>query len=151
MTTEYIPLEGSGPRSLPGLRPTSASAQAASQRIEVTLSLRRGSALPRPGAAPISREEFAERYGATEEDITKVVSFANRFGLTVDDVNRPSRQVVLSGTIRQLATAFRVEFVWLQDANGKTYRSYKDKIQIPKDLAGTLTSVLGLEDLPQAY
>jgi kumamolisin len=148
MSAAYVLLEGGGPRHIVGLKP--AVAPPRSRPLQVTIYLKCPAELPHPGAEQISREEFAAKYGAPKQDVDKVVSFAGRFGLTVDQVDRPARRVILSGTPAQFAKAFRIEFVWQLDSNGNVYRSHRGNIQIPANLAGTVSSVLGLEDLPQA-
>ena len=44
----------------------------------------------------VSREEWAERYGADPRDIEAVQQFAVKYGLTVTDVDRARRAVTLT-------------------------------------------------------
>jgi kumamolisin len=123
---------------------------ASSHKLQVTLYLRRCADPPVQGIEPISRQEFATKYGMSAQDADKVKSFARRFGLIIDEVDCPERRMVLSGTAAQFARAFRVKFVGWQDAQERVYRSYEGTIQIPADLAGVVVGVFGLDDLPQA-
>src|SRR6476469_77007 len=57
----------------------------------------------------LSREEFAERFGADPADISRVTDFADQAGLTVVDASAARRSVVVSGTVGQFSAAFDVE------------------------------------------
>jgi kumamolisin len=56
----------------------------------------------------MSREEFANLYGAAADDLKQITDFAKAIGLTVVEINAARRTVVLSGTIGQLNAAFGV-------------------------------------------
>src|SRR5258708_5332521 len=112
----YIRLEGSE-------RPPSPSARVIGpadpqERISVTIVLRR-----KVGAEPIpdfehfrttppanrrrlSQQEFADKYGASDEDLQKVADFARGAGLTVEETHAARRTVVASGPAEQLSNAF---------------------------------------------
>jgi kumamolisin len=71
-----------------------------SEVIEVTLELRRRRPLELDGrATPISREEFASRYGADPADLPPIEAFAQAYDLTIVGVDFARRAVVLSGPI----------------------------------------------------
>src|SRR5271155_656449 len=80
--------------------------------IEVSLKLRPKNEIPdltgRP-AATMSREQLAEKYGASEDDIDKVVEAFQKFGLKRAEANAATRTVRLSGTIAQMENAFQVK------------------------------------------
>src|SRR6267142_2625000 len=86
------------------------------ERIEVTIRLRRkpGAGTPKPGAAPLSREEFRANYGADPADMEKIEEFANEHGFDVVQSSIAQRSVHLSGTIAAMQTAF-----------GTTLKSYQ--------------------------
>src|SRR5262245_9493050 len=71
--------------------------------VDVTLVLRRRHPLPAdPPGEPLSREAFAERYGATAEDVARVEAFADDFDLTVISVDLGRRVIVLTGTVASI-------------------------------------------------
>src|SRR5262249_33283508 len=132
-----------------------------SQVVQVTVRLRR-----RPDAPPLpdpmkmleqppaereylSRDEFAERYGADPADVAKIEAFAKDFGLEVNDVNVATRTVALSGTVEQLTRAFAVDLGVYQAAD-VTYRGREGHVHLPADVADAVEGVFGLDDRPQA-
>jgi kumamolisin len=86
--------------------------------LDVTIVLRRrpdGPNLPDhddflatpPAQRPrMSEEEFAAKYGASQEDIDKVVAVAQSHGLTVVETSAAQRMVVVQGTVAQMSAAF---------------------------------------------
>src|SRR5580700_9236021 len=74
-----------------------------SDTIAVSLLLRRRAALDLSRHhEPLTREEFAARYGAAPDDVRRVEAFAQQFNLTVLSVELGRRVVVLTGTIAAL-------------------------------------------------
>lgn len=87
------------------------SAPDPNERIELSILVRRrnsiknigwvkemGSKLPHERQY-LSREEFAATYGADNNDLKKIETFAHEHNLTVVEVSKARRTVVLSGTI----------------------------------------------------
>ncbi|WP_413742487.1 protease pro-enzyme activation domain-containing protein [Sodalis sp. RH15] len=99
--------------------------------------------------ALLSREEYARRFAASLEDVSKVREFAHRHQLRVVSENRVTRTVILSGTARQFMEAFGVRLQHYQHASGH-FRGRTGAIHLPADLAGIVTAVLGLDNRPQA-
>jgi kumamolisin len=150
-------ISGSQRAPLPGATRTGPTDPA--ERISVTAYLRPGQPLDAAVAgilsAPpgqrrhLSRDEFADSYGATPEDLSKVQAFAADHELTVESVDKARRAVVLSGTVAALSEAFGVELAQY-DHPGGTYRGREGAITIPAALDGIITSVHGLDNRPQA-
>src|SRR5689334_64717 len=105
-------IEGSERRPAPGARRVAAENPTA--KLSVTIRLRR-----RPDAPPvpvhrgadtptghISREEFADTFGASKSDIDVVVSFARTHGLEIEETSEAKRIVKVSGTVEQMNRAF---------------------------------------------
>lgn len=104
-----------------------------------------------PPAAPMSREEFADRFGADPADIRRVVEFARGAGLTVVESSAARRSVVLSGTVAQLTAAFDVQLdLYYSHPDGGSFRGRQGPIRIPGDLQDVVEGVFGLDDRPQA-
>jgi kumamolisin len=131
------------------------------EKIQVTVTLRRGSA---PAAFPsmqqmgmrmpserqhMTREAFAATHGAKVDDLAKIRTFANQFGLEVTTESRARRTVILSGTVRDFSNAFGVQLSRYQHPGG-TYRGRVGTIRIPTELDGLIEGVFGLDNRPQA-
>jgi kumamolisin len=97
----------------------------------------------------LTREQFLAQRGALEEDVQKVEEFANQYGLSISDTNLAKGSVTLSGTVAQFSSAFGVELQNYTHPEG-SYRGRTGSIQIPTELDGIITAVLGLDNRPQA-
>ena len=99
----------------------------------------------------VSREEWAERYGADPRDVEAVEQFAKRYGLTVADVDRARRAVTLRGSVHDVATAFEAQLQGRYDAGdgGPGYRARSGALTVPSELADAVTGVFGVDDRPQ--
>ena len=133
----------------------------ADQTIEITVRLRAS-----PHSAPLdlqaaiadaqpggrrylSREQFAQAYGASPEDIRKVEEFARQHGLAVISSSVAQRRVVLSGTAAKLGQAFGVALQEYEYPDGY-YRGRVGELSVPAELAGIVEGVFGLDDRPVA-
>jgi kumamolisin len=117
--THYRRLEGSERRPAIGARLLGPANPA--ETLSVILCVRRrADAPPLPDlgywtATPparrtfLSRQEFASRYGAAQDDVDHVTQFVNTHGLKVVEANVGRRTVVVSGTVNQVDHAFAVE------------------------------------------
>src|ERR1700688_1810119 len=59
-------------------------------------------AAPRGQRQHLSREEYAQRYGAAQADVDQITAFAKANNLKVVEISLPRRTVVLSGTVEQM-------------------------------------------------
>jgi kumamolisin len=137
---------GSDRPSLPGSRLLGDAP--ADGPVTVTLWLRSKSSDP-PAPAALSRQAFADRYGADPADVQKVEAFARAHGLTVVESSAPRRSVVLRGTVAQMNAAFGVALKRYQSGT-TSYRGHDGSISVPAELSGVVQAVLGLDDRPQA-
>jgi len=118
--------------------------------LSVTVVLRRRNAnLPPPGAETISRDEFAQRYGADPADADRIEQFAGENDLTVVQTDLVRRSVVLSGTIANMSEAFGTQLSVFQSPDG-AFRGRTGLIYVPVDLAPLIVGVFGLDERPQA-
>ncbi|MGA8543565.1 MAG: S53 family peptidase [Thermoplasmata archaeon] len=129
--------------------------------VEVTLVLRRDTRrhpLPtleeigrRPRAARtyLSREDFATTYGAREDDLAALRSFAGAHALRVVREERAMRLVRIAGTVGTFASLFGVR-VDRYDAPGGSFRARSGVIRIPPALRHRVVGVFGLDNRPQA-
>ncbi|MCE4299662.1 S53 family peptidase [Xanthomonas hortorum pv. vitians] len=96
-----------------------------------------------------SREEFSQRFAASEADLRAVAHFAASYGLTVERAHADSGNVILEGTVQQCEAAFQVSLrEYVQGA--LRYRGRTGPVSIPQALDGIVTAVLGLDARPQA-
>jgi kumamolisin len=122
-------------------------------RTSVTIVLRPRNPLPRDAAlatrAPLSREEFEARYGATPEDARLVERFALDFGLLVLEADLARRSVVVEGALGDVAAAFEAQLRQFQSPKG-TFRGRVGTLTVPADLSAIVQGVFGLDERPQA-
>ena len=98
----------------------------------------------------ISREEFDQKFGASEKDIEKVESFAQENDLTVVESSVARRSVILKGTVLDFSKAFGVFLSDYQHQDGSIFRGRMGAIKIPSSLEGIVEGIFGLDDRPQA-
>ncbi|MCP4656138.1 MAG: S8/S53 family peptidase [bacterium] len=96
----------------------------------------------------LSHEELEARYGASPQDVEKVASFAAQNGLEVAEINREGRLVVLAGTGKQFAAAFRCELERVQ-VGQLLYRRPRQAFGISAELEEIVEGVFGLDNLPR--
>ncbi len=152
---KYVKLPGSERKPMPGAAQTGTLDP--NEPMHVTLVLRER---PPHGKEPslaelvasgkrVSREQYAERYGADPKDVKEVEKFAHAHGLKVGQVDLPARTVALTGNCDAFTKAFQVELAAYQ-YQGKTYRGRTGAVSIPSELNGVVVGVHGLDNRPQA-
>ncbi|HWT06422.1 MAG TPA: S53 family peptidase, partial [Xanthomonadales bacterium] len=156
----YVALEGSEIDPVPGaraLRPVNPA-----QVIDVTIVLRPGGAghsldyVEELGAQPLadrqhlSHEEFATRFAADPADVALVKKFAAQHGLNVVKAAGPASPHLMDvrGTVGAFRRAFRVGIRRFASARG-VYRGRVGPVNIPQELAGIVTAVIGLDNRPR--
>jgi kumamolisin len=102
------------------------------------------------GAPPLTREQFAARYGAAPEAIERVRAFAAASGLQVVSASPARRTVVLRGTARQMGEAFGVRLQRFQNPDGQPFHAPSSEPHVPAELAGDVEAVFGLDSRPVA-
>jgi kumamolisin len=160
----YVRLEGSERHPSPSARLLGPADP--NEHFDVTIVLRRrldGETVPDfvyfktpPSTRPrLSEEEFARKYGASDDDIREVTEFVYRNGLIVEETHAARRTLVVSGTAEQMSQAFGVKLGqyehkvarrrW-QDPVTETYRGRDGFIYVPHDLEGIIVGVFGLDN-----
>lgn len=97
----------------------------------------------------LTRQQFLEQRGALDEDAQKIEEFAHEYGLTIKETDLAKHSVTLSGTVANFSKAFDVELLNYDHPNG-SYRGRTGPVNIPTELDGIVTAVLGLDNRPQA-
>ena len=98
----------------------------------------------------LSREEYAQRYGADPAAIARVEAFARANNLSVVDSSSARRSVTLAGTAGQFSAVFGVHLTSYAHPDGGTYRGREGAIYIPGELSDVVQGVFGLDDRPVA-
>ena len=99
---------------------------------------------------PLSRQAFADQFGASTDDLSRVEEFARQHGLAVVETSPARRSVVLSSTVSALSNAFGVGLELYAHPEGGSFRGRQGPILIPAQLQGVVEGVFGLDDRPQA-
>jgi len=151
----FVPLKGSESGQARDARMVGSAELA--EALSVTINVRRRpdgpplpdfdywAATPLDERTYVSREEFAELYGASPEDLETVAAFARRHGLTVIEANAARRTVLVSGTVAQMNEAFGVTLAYFETPS-ETYRGISGSVHVPRALAPLVESVLGLDN-----
>jgi kumamolisin len=156
-TPSLVPLAGSRRSELP--RAAAAGPVDPTERVELTIVTRRVAALPRTaGGAPVrlSRSELRQRYGAVPADHELVASVLTSIdpAIQVTAQDPGSRRITVAGPLGALAGAFGADLslVTSTDPTGGTvtHRYRSGSLQVPAQLDGIITAVLGLDNRPQA-
>jgi len=105
--------------------------------------------LQQPGSANyhrwLSAAEFMRRFGPTQRQMKKVISWLRDNHLTIVDANLVTRTVRFSGTVSQAERAFSAEIV----SRSGDYANVSDP-RVPKRLDGTVAAIFGLSGKPGA-
>lgn len=142
---------------------TDAGPLPASQPMEVTLRLKATEAQTaalntilaeqiNPAAANyhhwLTPAEFGQRFGAPDDQIAAITTWAEAQGLSVNSVSPARTRLVLTGTAGQIDAAFATELHRLS-VSGQDHFAAVTAPSLPAALAGMVSSVSGLDDLPK--
>ena len=100
----------------------------------------------------LTPEEYADRFGLSGGDITKLTAWLQSEGLTVNDVARGRRWIAFSGSAATAGAAFHTEFHRYL-TGGENHFANATAPSIPEALADVVAAVGGLDDydLTPAY
>lgn len=97
---------------------------------------------------PLSRDEFAEQFGARRSDIAAVRRFARANGFRVSGVSPTKRIVRLAGDAAKLAKSFGVNRVRYR-LRGTAWNSFIGHLYVPVELADGIRGVFGFDESPE--
>jgi kumamolisin len=97
----------------------------------------------------VSRQQYANSYGADSADLGKVATFARSFGLVVVESSAARRSVFLSGTVTEFCAAFGTTLEHCEH-DSATYRTRTGPLTVPADLRDIIEGVFGLDNRPIA-
>ena len=98
----------------------------------------------------ITHENYEKHFGASEKDIARVESFAHENQLTIVEISKARRSIILKGKVVDFERAFQTELAHYLDAKGNIYRGRSGEIHIPAALKSIIEGVFGLDDRPIA-
>ena len=93
----------------------------------------------------LTPEQYAARFGMTQNDLAKVTSWAQSQGLTVDGISRNRNEISLSGTVGQIEYALKTE-IHNYSIKGEQHFANATDIALPAAFAAEVLSVRGLSD-----
>ncbi|GAA0642123.1 S53 family serine peptidase [Kutzneria viridogrisea] len=98
----------------------------------------------------LSPAQFADRFGATAEQIDQLTGYLRGQGLTVDSVNPNGLLVNASGPASAVERAFATNLSTRREAGtGREYYANDSAPTLPTDLATVVTGVAGLDNRPR--
>jgi kumamolisin len=103
------------------------------------------------GAAPLSREEFEQRYGADPQAVRRVEEFASRHHLSVVSSDLAQRTVIVRGRTADILDAFSIPSLKLYATHdNQIFTGREGEIFIPEELEPVIEAVFGIDDRPAA-
>lgn len=99
--------------------------------------------------APLTDAEFQNKFGADPDAVKRIVQFAKDNHLKAERIDDRSGQVVLKGKVADFARAFNVKIEDYQNGNNVN-RERSGLISVPRNIAGDVQGVFGLDSRPQA-
>ncbi len=93
----------------------------------------------------LSPEEFADRFGISQNDVAKVAAWLNSEGFHIQDIARGRMWIVFSGTAAQVEAAFHTE-IHRYEVNGETHFAIASEPSVPEALAPLVMGFRGLDD-----
>jgi subtilase family serine protease len=93
----------------------------------------------------LTPEQYADRFGLSQNDVQKISSWLQSQGLRVARVARGRNWIVFSGTAAQIGSAFRTE-IHRYNVDGETHFANSGAPSIPAALSGIAIGMRGLDD-----
>src|ERR1700730_8762228 len=101
----------------------------------------------------LTPEQYAARFGMSDDDLAKVASWLKLQGLTINGFSRGRTRVFFSGTAAQVEGVFRTEFHHYL-VNGEMHFANATELSVPAALSGLVLGLRGLDDFrpkPRAH
>ena len=97
----------------------------------------------------LTPQEYATQFGASDEQIATISSWAQSQGLTIVQISPAKNRMVVTGTTGQFQRAFAVT-LHSYSISGGTHFASSTQPSVPLELAPLVASVTGLDNLPVA-
>jgi subtilase family serine protease len=101
----------------------------------------------------LTPEQYAARFGMSDDDLAKVASWLKLQGLTINGFSRGHTRVFFSGTAAQVEGVFHTEFHHYL-VNGEMHFANAAELSVPAALSGVVLGLRGLDDFrpkPRAH
>lgn len=93
----------------------------------------------------LTPDQYAARFGMTQNDLDKVTAWAQSQGLTVDAISRNRNEISVSGTVGQIEYALKTE-LHNYVINGEHHFANATDVALPAAFASQVLSIRGLDD-----
>jgi pseudomonalisin len=93
----------------------------------------------------LTPEEFADRFGVSENDVDQVAAWLGSHGFSIEQVPTGRRTMVFSGTAGMVEAAFHTQIRQYR-VNGELHHANASDPEIPEALAGVVKGTLTLHD-----
>jgi subtilase family serine protease len=93
----------------------------------------------------LTPEEYANRFGMTQNDLAKVTTWLQSQGLRVDSISRSRTEVFFSGAVAQIEHALQTE-IHNYSINGEQHFANRTDISLPAAFSADVAAVRGLND-----
>ena len=95
----------------------------------------------------LTPEQFAERFGASVEDVQRIENWLQSHGMQIDEIAPSRRAITFSGTASQVERAFATRIRQYR-VNGALHVANSTDPSIPEALAPVVAGVLSMHDFP---
>jgi hypothetical protein len=93
--------------------------------------------------------EFGVRFGATDNDVQRVVTWLQAEGFTIERVAASKRWIELSGSASQVEKSFHTAMKYYR-VNGKTYLGNATDLAVPAEFGGITRGIVSLNNFGKA-
>lgn len=94
----------------------------------------------------LTTEEFAERFGPTEEDYANLIDYANSLGLTVTGTHSNRTLLNVSGQTESIEGAFNLQLHQYQKSSGRVFYAPDNDPEVPASIASIIHGIVGLDN-----
>jgi subtilase family serine protease len=93
----------------------------------------------------LTPDQFAARFGMAQSDISKVQSWLQQQGFSIDSIARSRNMIRFSGTVGQVESAFSTQMHYFQ-ADGAKHYAPSTPLSVPAAIASAVSGVRNLND-----
>jgi pseudomonalisin len=97
----------------------------------------------------LTPDTFAERFGISQDDVDRVTAWLGRHGFDIEEVPAGRRSIVFSGSVAQVANAFHTSIHRYND-RGALHHANSTDPQIPEALSGVVLGAVTHHDFQRA-
>ena len=97
----------------------------------------------------LTPEQYGERFGVSESDITQITRWLQTHGLEVDEITTGRRAIIFSGTAAQVESAFHTP-IHVYKVGDEYHHANANDPEIPAALAQVVGGVVSLHDFYSA-